>query len=163
NGCYVYTDANDQGYRAAIDRDLPDILADFVYRKTVIARTVNWDGLVRMENSENGDSSPEAAPRSRKGQRSVRVMSFGIRRVAFPEETIQEYLTYDDVGQALRQLNYNNWQDGIGYLEQARPRAVSEFVSDVKQREEWRLTDDHVRLSRPIMDNEGSKRWRTYE
>jgi hypothetical protein len=28
NGCYVFTDNNDQGYRAAIDKDLPDIVAD---------------------------------------------------------------------------------------------------------------------------------------
>ncbi|HEX4183176.1 MAG TPA: tubulin-like doman-containing protein, partial [Caulobacteraceae bacterium] len=163
NGCYVFTDENDQGYRAAVDKDLPDILADFVYRKTVIARTVNWDGLVRTENSENGDASPEASPSSRRGQRAVRFMSFGIRSVAFPEEAIKEYLTYDFVGQAFRQLNYNNWQDGVGYLEQARPRADSEFVSDNKQRDDWRLSDDHIRLSRPIIDTEGSKRWRTYE
>ena len=83
--------------------------------------------------------------------------------MAFPEEAIREYLTYDFVGQAYRQLNFNNWQDGVGYLEQAKPRADSEFVCDNKQREDWRLTDDHVRLSRPIIDTDGSKRWRTYE
>jgi hypothetical protein len=89
NGCYVFTDENDQGYRAGIDRDLPDILADFVYRKTVVARSVNWDGLVRMENSENGDASPEASPTTRRGVRSVRFMSFGIRSLAFPEAEIR--------------------------------------------------------------------------
>ena len=58
-GCYVFTDNNDQGYRAAIDKDLPDILADFVYSKTVVAST--WAGFGRVENFENGDASPEAA------------------------------------------------------------------------------------------------------
>ncbi len=163
NGAYVFTDENDQGYRATIDRDLPDIVADFVYRKTIVARQVNWDGLVRMENSENGDASPEASPGSKRGLRSVRFLSFGIRSVAFPEETIREYLTYEYATQALNQLNYNNWQDGIGYLEQPRPRADAEFVADAKQREDWRITDDHLRLSRPIIDSEGTKRWRPYE
>ena len=162
NGAYVFTDENDQGYRAAIDRDLPEILADFVFHKTVVARSVAWDGLVRTENSENGDASPETSPGSKVGQRSVRFMSFGIRRVAFPEETIREQLTYDFEVQALRQLAFNNWQDGVGYLEQPKPRADAEFVADRKQREDWRLTDEHLRLQRPIIDTEGSRRWRTY-
>jgi RHS repeat-associated protein len=163
NGCYVFTDENDQGYRAAIDRDLPDIIADFVYRKTIVARQVNWDGLVRMENSENGGASPEAAAGTNKGLRSVRFLSFGIRSIAFPEETIREYLTYEFATQALNQLNYNNWQDGIGYLVRARPLADAEFVADAKQREDWRLTDDHLRLLRPIIDTDGSRRWKSYE
>ncbi len=161
NGAYVFTDNNDQGYRAAIDKDLPDIVAEFVYRKTVSGGA--WGGFGRVENFENGDASPEATPSTHRGLRSVRFMSFGIRSLAFPEETIRESLTYDYVGQALRQLNYNNWQDGIGYLEKAKPRADSEFVTDAKQREDWRLTDDHLRLSRAIIDTEGSKRWLTYE
>ena len=163
NGCYVFSDENDQGYRSAVDKDLPDLLADFVYHKTVIARRMNWDGLVRMENSENGDGAPETASGARIGQRSVRYLSFGIRSLSFPEETIREYLSYDFVAQALNQLNYNNWQDNLGYLEQPRPRADAEFVAERKQREDWRLTDEHLRLSRPIIDTEGARRWRSYE
>ena len=162
NGAYAFTDANDQGYRAGIDRDLPDILADFVFQKVVVARQVNWDGLVRMENSENGDASPETAPGAKTGQRSVRFLSFGVRRIAFPEEAIRESLTYDFEVQGLRQLAYNNWQDGVGYLESARPRADAEFVADRQKREDWRVTDAHLRLERPIIDTDGSKRWQGF-
>ncbi len=162
NGAYVFTDANDQGYRASIDRDLPDILADFVFQKVVVARKLNWDGLVRMENSENGDASPETSQGSRQGQRSVRFLSFGVRRIAFPEEMIRESLTYDFEVQVLRQLAFNNWQDGTGYLDAPRPRADAEFVADRQKREDWRISDDHLRLQRPVIDTEGSKRWRTF-
>ena len=162
NGAYAFTDDNDQGYRAGIDRDLPDILADFVFQKVVVARKVNWDGLVRMENSENGDAAPETSPGSKTGQRSVRFLSFGVRRIAFPEEAIRESLTYDFELQALRQLAFNNWQDGVGYLEAPRLRADAEYVADRQSREDWRLTDDHLRLQRPIIDTEGSKRWKSF-
>ncbi|WP_421736957.1 tubulin-like doman-containing protein [Caulobacter sp.] len=162
NGAYVFTDDNNLGFRAAIDRDLPDILADFVFQKVIVARKVNWDGLVRMENSENGDASPEISAGAKIGQRSVRFLSFGVRRIAFPEEAIRESLTYDFEMQGLRQLAFNNWQDGVGYLENARPRANAEFVADKQKREDWRLTDDHLRLQRPIIDTEGSKRWKTF-
>ena len=40
NGAYVFTDDNNLGFRAAIDRDLPDILADFVFQKVIVARKV---------------------------------------------------------------------------------------------------------------------------
>lgn len=163
NGCYVFTDDNDQGFRASIEGDLPDILADFVYHKIVVARRVSWDDLSRFENSENGDATPESIAGSGKGQRAVRFLSFGIRRLSFPEDTIREYLTYDFVGQSLRQLQHNNWLDGLGFSDQARPRADAEFVANPKQREDWCLTDDHLRLARPIIETESSKRWKPIE
>lgn len=163
NGCYAFTDENDQGFRASIEGELTDILADFVFHKIVVARQVAWDDLARFENSENGDASPEALAGSGVGQRAVRFLSFGIRRLSFPEETIREYLTYDFVGQSLRQLQHNNWLDGLGYSDQPRPRADAEFVTSAKQREEWGLTDDHLRLTRPIIDTEASRRWKPIE
>jgi len=163
NGCYVFTDDNDQGFRASIEGELTDILADFVYHKIVVARQVTWDDLPRFENSENGDATPESIAGSGKGQRAVRFMSFGIRRLSFPEETIREYLTYDFVAQSLRQLQHNNWQDGFGFADKPRPRADAEFVANPKQREEWYLTDDHLRLTRPIIETEASKRWKAIE
>jgi hypothetical protein len=163
NGCYVFTDDNDQGFRASIDGELPDILADFVYHKIVVARQVTWDDLSRFENSENGDATPETIAGSGKGQRAVRFLSFGIRRISFPEETIREYLTYDFMVQSLRQLQYNNWLDGLGFADMSRPRADAEFVANPKQRESWLLTDDHLRLTRPIIETEASKRWKAID
>ena len=42
-------------------------------------------------------------------------------------------------------------------------RADAEFVTSAKQREEWGLTDDHLRLTRPIIDTEASRRWKPIE
>jgi hypothetical protein len=163
NGCYVFSDENDQGFRASIETELPEIVADFVFHKTVVARKVSWDDLTRFENSENGDAGPEAVAGTGKGLRSVRFLSFGMRRLAFPEDTIREYLTYEFALQSLRQLRFNNWQDGVGYVDLARPSANAEFVAEPKTRDEWRLSDDHLRLVRPILDSSGSKKWKSYE
>jgi len=35
-------------------------------------------------------------------------------------------------------------------------------VADRQKREDWRISDDHLRLQRPIIETEGSKRWRTF-
>ena len=163
NGAYVFSDDNNQGFRASIEKDLPDIVADFAYHKTIAARGSGWDDLQRFENSENGDSTPEALSGSPKGQRSVRFLSFGIRRLAFPEETIREQLVYEFANQAYRQLQFNNWQDGVGFLDQARPQANAEFVAGSKQREDWKLTDEHLTLSRPIVEVNSAKPHSPYE
>ncbi len=163
NGAYIFSDDNNQGFRASIEKDLPDIVADFAYHKTISARGSGWDDLQRFENSENGDSTPETLAGSQKGQRSVRFLSFGIRRLAFPEETIREQLVYEFANQAYRQLQFNNWQDGVGFLDQGRPQANAEFVAGSKQREDWKITDDHLSLSRPIIENSGSRTVSSYE
>lgn len=163
NGCYVFTDDNDQGFRASIEGELTDILADFVFHKIVVARQVSWDDLSRFENSENGDAAPEAPAGAGRGHRAVRFLSFGIRRLSFPEESIREYLTYDFVVQALRQLQHNNWLDGLGFADRPRPRSDAEFVSSPKQREEWCVTDEHLRLGRPIIETEAARRWKPIE
>jgi len=163
NGCYAFTDGNEQGYRTPIDGELTDILADFVFHKVIVARKVSWDDLSRFENSENGDAAPESIAGSGRGQRSVRFLSFGIRRLSFPEETIREYLTYDFVVQALRQLQHNNWLDGLGFSDRPRPQVDAEFVSSSKQKEVWCISDDHLKLTRPIIETDASKRWRPVE
>ena len=165
NGCYVFSDLNDQGFRAKLDgshHEVLEILADFIYHKIAVADQVGWGDLQRFENSENGDAAPEAMPGKRSGQRGVRFMGFGLRRVAFPEEAIREYLTYDFAKQAYLQLLHNNWSDGLGYLETARPAPNSAFVADDRQQEEWRVSDKHLRLERAILDSTGSKRWQGF-
>jgi len=163
NGCYVFTDDNANNFRASIESELTDILADFVYHKIVVARQVAWDELSSFENSENGDGTPEAIAGSGKGQRSLRFLSFGIRRLSFPEETIREYLTYDFVGQSLRQLQFNNWLESEGFADQPRPRADAEFVADPAQQEKWRLTNNHLCLNLPIIDPESAKTWKKFD
>jgi hypothetical protein len=161
-GCYLFSDKNAQGYAAAIDRDLLDVVADFVFHKTVLAHSTNWEQLSKAENAENGDSSPEKPAGSKAGFRSVRFLSFGISRIAFPEETIREALTFEFERQALNQLAFNNWQDGIGYLERPKQRADADFVASPQQRQEWRLTDEHLRLQRPIIDSDATRKWQDF-
>jgi hypothetical protein len=163
NGAYVYSDENTQSYRASISRDLPDIVADFVFQKVVVTRNIDWDELARMENAENGDAAPEAAPGAKAGHRSVRFMSFGVRRLVFPEAAIAEALAGDFEVQGLNHIAYNNWEDGSGYLEQEQARDDTEFVADLKKREEWRVTDDHLRLQRPIADTDAANQWRPFD
>ena len=114
NGCFVFSNENENGLTVDVDRDLPGIVADFLYQKIVAVNNVNWASLGRMENAENGDGSPETAPQGRSPERSKRFLTFGIKRLAIPEEEISEYLTYSFARQAALQLRFNHWQPSSG-------------------------------------------------
>ena len=114
-----------------------------------------------MENAENGDGTPEARPGSTVGERSKRFLTFGIKRLAIPEEEIREYLTYRFARQASLQLRFNNWSDSLGFLDEPRNQDFGEFVRQRDTQERWMLSDDHLCLSRGILSEEvNNKRWK---
>src|SRR5262249_3544042 len=123
-----------------------------------------WEELARMENAENGDAKPETTGRTSRPLRSKRFLTFGIKRLAIPEEEITEYLTYSFARQAVLQLRHNNWTDTGGYLDEPRNQDVFAFVRARETQERWGLTLDHLSLSQAILPADvADKRWRSIE
>jgi hypothetical protein len=161
NGCYLFTNENENGLTVNVDKELPGIVADFLYEKTVASRNVAWPTLGRMENAENGDGSPEKAPTGNQPERSKRFLTFGIKRLAIPEEEIGEYLSYNFARQAALQLEYNTWSDTAGFTDDAKNQDFHEFVSQKEVLYNWALTDDHLTLSSGILAEDASnKKWK---
>lgn len=172
NGCYVFSNKTETGtvYDTA---EMPGLLASFLYQKIVaVGDAGEWQALVRQENSENGNPSPEprvanhgdapgpSAPPA--PERSVRFLAFGIKRVAVPEQEIREYLAYSFARQALLQLRFNHWADSFGFIETPRNSDFSQYRGPALL-EAFRLTDDHVVLSRPILDSDQTMEWKPIE
>src|SRR5262249_33562183 len=55
NGCYLFTNENENGLSVDVNKDVPHIVADFLYQKLIAVTDIAWDALARMENAENGD------------------------------------------------------------------------------------------------------------
>ena len=162
NGCYVFGNENDNGLTVDVDKDLPGIVAEFLYQKVVRARQVGWPALGRMENAENGNGSPETAPGSNRGERSKRFLSFGIKRIAIPEEEIGEFLGYGFARQALLQLVFNNWQDSLGFATETRSQDFNAFVRQKDVQHRWALDDDHLLMNVPILAGDGQRpKWQS--
>ena len=161
NGAYVFGNENENGYQADVDKELPGVLAEFLFQKIVVAGQVGWRSLERAENAENGDGTPETMPGSRVGERSKRFLSFGIKRIAIPEEEIKEYLSLNFARQAIQQLRHNNWQDTLGFVDQPRNLDVASFVRQADTLGRWALTDDYLTLSVPILASDDTlKKWK---
>ncbi len=163
NGCFVFSNENENGLTVDVDRDLPGIVADFLYQKIVAVNNVNWASLGRMENAENGDGSPETAPQGRMPERSKRFLTFGIKRLAIPEEEISEYLTYSFARQAALQLRFNHWQPASGFIDEPRKQDFHEFVQQKETQQRWLLSDDHLTLALGILPEDvANKRWKSF-
>jgi hypothetical protein len=163
NGCYVFSNRNDNGLQVDVDKTLPSIVADFLFQKLVAVRNADALKLLeKMENAENGDGTPETRSGSNVPLRSKRFLTFGIKRLAVPEVEIREYLTYKFARQAALQLRFNNWDDTFGFRDEARNQDFGEFVRDKQTLERWSLTDDHFTLSRGILQEEiNNKNWKS--
>jgi hypothetical protein len=161
NGCYVFTNENDNGLTVDVDKQLPNIVADFLYQKIVATRDISWPTLGRWENAENGDGTPERAPGSNNPERSKRFLTFGIKRLAVPEQEIGEYLTYNFARQAALQLRFNTWSDTSGFVDEPRNQDYHEFVQQKENLFRWGLSDEHLTLSIGILPEDvNNKKWK---
>jgi hypothetical protein len=161
NNLYIFSDENEERLKVDLDRELPDIVASFLYQKIVAAAGMTWDSMRRLETYENMDFRAEESPVSKRPERSRLFCTFGIKQVAYPEEEIHEYMTYQFARQAALQLQYNRWSDTVGFIDEAANQSFNEFVRQKDTLERWRLTDEHLSLSLGILADEvNNRRWK---
>jgi hypothetical protein len=161
NCCYLFTDENEDHNRVDIDKELPEMVASYLYEKVVTNERVSWNALRRMETFENMDFRPEESPSGRKPERSRLFFAFGVKQIAYPEEEIREYMTYAFARQAALQLMFNRWSDDFGYTEEPVNQSFNEYVRLKETQERWHITDEKLQLSEGILPDEmKNKRWK---
>ncbi|WP_412068573.1 tubulin-like doman-containing protein [Rubrivirga sp. IMCC43871] len=163
NVCYLFTDENAAGYRVDVDKALPEVVASFLFHKTVTAADVGasgLDALDRQERYELGSQGLGTEQDTTGGApaRARRFATFGVKTVSYPEEEILEYLTYAFAEQAALQLRHNHWSEAVGYSDQPPARSHDSFVRSPETQNRWRISDAHLTLSEGILDDERANR-----
>ncbi|MFW5701091.1 MAG: tubulin-like doman-containing protein, partial [Cyclobacteriaceae bacterium] len=165
NICYVFLNENERGKVVDVDEGVINTISDFLYQKLISVKDLGskWADLLKYENAENGVNTPESD--DGKFTRSKRFMAFGIKRVTFPEEEIIEYTANSFSKQALLQLKYNNWEELEGFVNKSINHNYREEVRATDNLQRWKLSDNHLKLSFPILPEHESKnrKWRTLE
>lgn len=163
---YVYTNVNENGKVFDLSNGLPAAVADFLFQTNVAnAISGNSGEMKRLVGCENDGAGPEANQAGDK-VRSRKFMSFGIKRIEFPENEIREFVSYNYATQAARQLTYNYWQDGIGYAEKSSEEVGVGFVDEIRNkrnREALLLSNNYLMLSTPLIETPATKRWKDIE
>lgn len=163
---YIYTNVNEQGKVLDLGEGLPAAVADFIFQTTVASGMSGSAGqLSRLVGCENDGATPEKNQGGNNAH-SRKFLSFGISRIEFPEVEIREFMTYTYALQAVRQLTFNMWQDGIGYGERTLDEVGMGFadeIKDKKNREGLMLSNNYLTLAKPIVEGPATKRWRLFE
>ncbi len=157
---FLYSNVNENNHKLDLESELPAAVADFIYQKTISA---DMGGkMARLESCENNDNSPEL-DEAGEPARSKRFISFGLKRIEYPETEVKEYVSFNFATQAARQMEYNKWVGGIGFEEVDIEEVGSGFQADIDKKEnmeKYLLSDHYLMLSKPIIEDTSTKKWK---
>ena len=149
---YLYTNVNEAGKEVNIHKVLPNIVGDFLFQKIVVSSITSSGKMARLESNENNGLMPEENE-AKEPVHSRKFMTFGVKRIEYPETEVVEYGAYYFARQASMQMLYGLWDEARGYMECTEDSVGKSFVHDVDKPSELEanlLTDDYLMLSKPL-------------
>ncbi len=149
---YLYTNVNESGREVNIHKVLPNIVGDFLFQKIVVSSIGSKGNMERLSMCENNGLLPEENE-AKEPVHSRKFMTFGVKRIEYPETEVVEYGAYYFARQASMQMLYGLWDEARGYMECTEDSVGKSFVHDVEKASELEanlLTDDYLMLSKPL-------------
>jgi len=147
NGCYLVNNVNEHNLQFDVDAELPRIVAEFIYQKTL---NTQWEGLGRAEKGENDVKNFETDTGTERSRAKL-FLSFGVERIVVPE---QEFLAYGFAQQATRQLMYNNFRQGEGYADEPVQKDWGSEARKPDVIQKLLLSDAHLMLETGILEDD---------
>lgn len=159
---YLFSNQNEVGQILDISTELPRTVADYIFQSVISAgRSIQMERIVDCENNgKDAEKDGEREVHSRK------FMTFGVKRIEYPETEIEEFISYSFARQAARQLKYNKWIDGIGYDELSIDQIGTGFITEIqekKKQEELWLSDKYMTLSKPFFESDATRKWKVFD
>lgn len=163
SGAYIFSRRNENGTVLNVNDEVPGLIGDFLFQKTVAMPAGGWEELMRMENAENGNRNAEMDPDDLLPERSTRFLSFGIKRLIYPKDEIKEYIMYALGLSIILQLRYNNWVKFQGYLEEAADGVWVQDIASPELQSRLQFSKQHLTLARRIEGMKESEHWVNFE
>ncbi len=137
-GTYLFTNVNERGRILSLNEELPQMVADFLFQKIYVDKDATLNvALSKTEKFENGDPTEEIDAQGQR-VRNIKNLSFGFRRVIFPENEIKEHIAYKLAERATLQMHFQNWTSA-GYALSTRENATDEITTKT-------ITEDREKL-----------------
>lgn len=162
---YIITEQNKENVKFEVDTVLPATIAEFLFQKTVAVKDDEAQNVVKddaqknsmLNRAETGEN-PDYGSYGYK--HSFKFLTFGIKRLAIPEQEIKEYFTYNIAKQVALQVLFNNPSNEIGYQEEPLPNDDYSEVTKAENLNRWNLSLPHLCLSTPVLENHKSEGWK---
>lgn len=161
---YLVTDTNREDVRFDVGRVMPANIAELLYQKTVgVALSDQKIGEGGTESSANFFNDVEKGENPNYADydspHCYKYNSFGIKRLAIPEQEIKEFTGYVYAEQALQKLLYNNLSRESGYVAEPTVDDDYAFITKPEQKQKWCITREHLCLSKPILPEHKKEGW----
>lgn len=150
---YLFTNVNEAGKEVHLHKVLPNIVGDFIFQKVIASSMANGSKMARLETNENNGLLPEE---NEAGEpvHSRKFMTFGVKRIEYPETEVVEYGAYHFARQASLQMLYGLWDDARGFLDECTEdmvgKSYKQDVAKANALEDNLLSDAFVMLSKPL-------------
>ena len=150
---YLFTNVNEAGKEVHLHKVLPNIVGDFLFQKIVASSMTNGGRMARLESNENNGLLPEV---NEVGEpvHSRKFMTFGVKRIEYPETEVVEYGAYYFARQASLQMLNGLWDNARGFLDECTDDMVGKsYKQDVAKPQELEdnlLSDSFVTLGTPL-------------
>lgn len=161
---YLFSNRNEADLVLKKDSTLPDTVADFLYQRIVSGETEGGQ-LGRISEMENAGTPPEKNA-ANENVHARNFMTFGLKRIEYPESEIKEYSFDKSVQSAMTALCYNSWIDRRGYASVDEETAGVGYAQEVRQpaaKERFWLDYNHLTLQSPVKDFAGTDDWGEFD
>ena len=150
---YLFSNVNEAGKEVNLHKVLPGIVGDFLFQKIVVAGLLNEGKMSRLVSNENNGMLPEENE-VHEPVHSRRFMTFGVKRIEYPENEVVEYGAYHFARQASLQMLHGLWDDTRGFVDECTEDMVGKNLkADISKPEELEsnlLTDEYLTLGKPL-------------
>ena len=146
---FLYSNVNERNHKLEIGTELPAAVADFLFQKTIASEITGAGKMARLQNCENSGTTPEMDANNQ-AVRSRRFMTFGIKRIEYPENEVKEYVAFNFATQAARQMQYNKWVGGIGFDECTIDEVGAGYNAEVDSKELSRTVSAYRCIPHPL-------------
>lgn len=158
-GLVLYSNVNENGITVNSSTQLPQILADLVYFRMFLEHNEATIELIRSLRFEGVDDycveySTKSSGINIERARTKAIGSFGIKRIIYPERRITKHISYTVGQQLLFQMLYNNFKEGVGYVQESAKKDYKNYYLDDATLRHWRLSDSCLTLDEKIYDTD---------
>ena len=161
NGITLYSNVNENGISLNSLVELPKEIADYVYARVFLINSTEEinEQILRGYNYENMDGFEfefdELATVTGNIQiplaRTKKIVSFGLKRVIYPELRILRHISYTIGERVLWQLKYNNWRDNQGYVDEVRQKDYRKAYITDEYMSRWKMDLKHLTLEEKVL------------
>ena len=162
-GCFILDNVNEASIKIPV-QEVTQLFAQLLYQRVFLlddptaSIPQNLRSAISLENFSISDEA-KASDNNFK-LRTVRLQTFGVKKIVIPDEEIREHLAACFAGEAILQMLYNNWMSGdTRYRAEPKNQSFSDFVQKEANRRPWKLTNIQITLSEGLLETECKAHW----